>query len=150
MEGSFLLSRQIKNIVLQGATTMLNLNEIGKEERNKGYKMPKKISSEFETYPILKKYFQGRGFMFTRIEGSPSVPDIFVSRDDDWYWVEVKFYQGPKDLWNQDFTADDLSWKPGQLRFRQDVIFRGSKEHYLLIIYNPSGERRVVKGGLDR
>jgi hypothetical protein len=104
---------------------------------------------EYDTYPYLKDRFEKQGYMTQRIEGNTSVPDMFICKQDRWCWVEVKMYRGSKMPNYSNFSANDLSWKPGQLRFRNDMIKKGCKRNYLLVVCKED-IFYFIPGGLDR
>ena len=96
------------------------------------------IKHERETYPYLGKEYTRKGWQFQRFEGAPSVPDIWVGKEDDYFWVEVKLYRGEKPLTK--VTLDDLKFEPGQLRFRHDNRQKcNGGKHYRLCVFNPRG-----------
>ena len=108
-----------------------------------------RLKNEQQTYPELKKYFERKGYIYSRIEANPTIPDIHIMKSNKWYWTEVKILRSQKELFSA-ITADDLSWQPGQLKFRKDMIDVGLGDHYLLVVVTLDWEFRFIIGGLDR
>lgn len=104
--------------------------------------MGKILINEYDCYSILKNEFLKKGYGFKRIE-SECFPDIIVFRNDDYYFIEVKFYRGKVLL--SALTIDHLNlngyFRPGQLLFRESMRIRNALHHYKLIVFNNKGER---------
>ena len=92
------------------------------------------FNKEMAVYPKLKTVFEKDGWLFNRVEtgGKDGIPDIFIAKGDDYYFIEVKMLH-KKALKN---VADDLKWQFGQLAFLKKAAMK--KIHYILLVVKES------------
>lgn len=88
------------------------------------------ISREADYYSVIKRAAESRNWLYNRIEtcDKRGMPDIFVTRGSEYWYVEVKRLRKK----NLQSIEDDLHWQFGQLAFLKNCMRNRSR--YILVV----------------
>lgn len=76
---------------------------------------------------VVKPYLNKIGVFYQRFE-SPGVPDIYVSKNNNVVWAEMKCINNPQ-------IIIEPSWRPGQLAWIKEHELYGSRNICLVLYY---------------
>lgn len=88
------------------------------------------VRTEFDVYPMIKTVTEQRNWLYSRVDNKnqTGTPDIFVSRDQEYWYIEVKRLKKRR----LESIEDDLVWQFGQLAFMKRALRNRSR--YMLAV----------------